>query len=221
MFAPLGIGTIQGEVMDPLGTVPLRATARRLGDLRVAGQIALHPKLPISAALEAKIPMYANGHVGDDYPIYQEVFPKPGDGQVDLTGWVYAGASPLPKTFAEAGLGYLHRTEAFVGWNEAARRRSLASDPLSTGKTELTFTDGLVFTAKAGRQIGKVLPIAGVEGQLAFDPSRWTRQYVALYGLALIDVAPGLAIEPSVKGEIWAKSASQGLMGSLGVSWRR
>jgi hypothetical protein len=221
VFAPLGVGTLRGEVMDPFGVVPLRATTVRLGDLRVAGQIALHPEVPLAAAVEAKIPMYGNGNVGQDYPIYQDIFPKPGDGQVDLIGWLYAGASPLPKTFAEVGVGYLHRTEAFVGWDEASRRRALNADPQSTARSELTFVDGVVFNVKGGRQLGPVLPIVGVEGQLALAESQWTRQFVAPYALALIDVAEGLAIEPSVKWEAWARSASQGVAGSLGVSYRR
>lgn len=221
VFAPLGSGTLRGEVADPLGPVPLRATTVRLGDLRVAGQVALHPELPLAAAVEAKIPMYANGRVGADYPAYQEIFPKPGDGQVDLLGWLYAGASPLPRAFAEVGVGYLHRTEAFVGWDRASRARAVAADPQSPAGAELTFVDGVVFTAKAGRQLGPVLPILGVEGQLALAESRWTRRFVALYAVALVDVAEGIAIEPSLKGEIWVRSASQGIQAGLALSARR
>ncbi|MEQ1566726.1 MAG: hypothetical protein ABMA64_13880, partial [Myxococcota bacterium] len=139
--APLlfGIANIPGD--DNSGTVPIRATSGRLGDLNLAAQIALHPKWPLAAALQVKIPMYANGSIGAEYPTWRELFPKPGDGQVDWTTWLYAGAAPIPKSFVEASLGYRHRTEQFVGWD-----------------TSTAFVDAAVFGAKGGYSLGRVLP---------------------------------------------------------------
>lgn len=202
--APVVVGTLWSEVFDPFGALPVRATTARAGDLRVAGQVALHPDLPLSAALEVKVPLYANGSVGADLPTLASLFPLPGDGQVDLTPWLYAGASPADGTFVEAGLGWRHRTEVFVGWD-----------------TPITFVDGLAFTAKGGRTFGRVIGVGGAEGVINARSDRYTRQWVALFATALIDVAPGLAIEPRVAGEVWARNASQGLGGGLGLSYRR
>jgi hypothetical protein len=219
--APLVVGTSRAELTDLLGTVAFRATTVRLGDLRAAAQVALSRKLPISAAIEAKIPLYANGGVGADYPTYAQLFPKPGDGQVDLVGWVYAGASPLPQGFAEVGLGYVHRTEWFVGWDELSRRVAAAQDPASEPGADLSFVDGLAFQAKLGRRFGPALPILGLDGQLALASSPWTRRYVGISASALVDVAQGVAIEPRIATELWAKAASQGIAAGLGLSVRR
>jgi hypothetical protein len=206
---PFVIGTHSGMVSDPTGPVDVRATTARFGDLRVGAQVALHPKSPLAAAIEVKIPMYANDSVGAAYPTLEQLFPLPGDGQVDVTGWLFAGATPWPRSFFEAGVGYRHRTEAFVGWEP----------PEGT-----SFTDGIAWTAKGGYTLGAVLLIAGTDGIVSIgDPAadNLTREYVSLFGTALIDVAKGIAIEPRVSGEVWADHTSQGIGGGLGVSVRK
>jgi hypothetical protein len=201
---PLVVGVHGAEYSDALGTVPLRATTTRPGDLELGAQVALHPELPISAAVLAKIPLYANGKVGQDYPTFAALFPKPGDGQVDLTGVVYAGGSPIPKSFGEVGLGYRHRTEWFTGWD-----------------TSVTYVDGVVFVAKGGYSLGRVLPIVSVDGLKSVKDDTYSREYVTLSGSALIDVAEGLAIEPRIAAELWARKSSRGIGGGIGVSYRR
>ena len=204
--APLVVGTHTATAFDAMGPLRLRATTARLGDLRAAVQVALHDEIPIAAAVEAKVPLYANGSVGADIPNYQELFPKPGDGQLDLTGWLFAGGSLAKATFLEGGVGYQHRTEAFVGWD-----------------TDITFADSVRFVAKGGRTFGPVLPIVGVEGTVSLGGADdlYTRQFLVASASALIDIAEGLALEPRFGAELWARSASQGLGGGLGVSWRR
>jgi hypothetical protein len=207
---PAIVGIHSTELVDALRVIPLRATTARLGDATFGLQAALHPRIPLSAALLVKVPLYANGGVGDAYPTFAEVFPKPGDGQVDFTAWVFAGSglpTGLGSGFLEAGVGYRHRTELFVGWSDAPE--------------DLTFVDGFVFTAKVGRSFGKVLPIVGVDGVLSFVPDDWTREFVSVYGAALIDLGKGVAIEPRFAGEVLARRASQGIGGGLGVSYRR
>lgn len=203
---PLTFGVHTTEVVDALRAVPIRATTARLGDLNVGLQTRLHRDLPLAIGLIAKIPCYGNGGVGADYPSYAEVFAKPGDGQVDLTGWLYGGV-PFSEGFAEAGLGYRHRTEWFVGW---------ADRP-----APLSFVDSLVISAKAGRSFGPVLPILGVEAVLPLRADEWTRQYVGLSASALIDLGHGVALEPRLAGEVLAKRTSQGIGGGLGLSYRR
>ncbi len=207
--APFVIGTHSSTVSDPTGAVEVRATTARMGDLRVGAQVALHPRSPFSAAVEVKIPMYANDSVGAAYPTLQQLFPLPGDGQIDVTGWLFGGAAPWTDTFVEAGVGYRHRTETFLGWDPPAG---------------LSYADGIAWTAKGGYTLGAVLLIAGTDGIVSVgDPSAddTTREYVALFATALIDVAKGVAIEPRISGEVWADHTSQGLGGGLGVSIRR
>ncbi|MEQ1507945.1 MAG: hypothetical protein ABMB14_37300, partial [Myxococcota bacterium] len=118
--APVVVGVHRAELTDALGVVPIRATTARFGDLALAAQVALHPTAPIAAAVELKVPMYTNGGIGADFPLYVDQFPKPGDGQVDVTTWLFAGLAGASagggSGFAEAGVGWVHRTEWFVGW---------------------------------------------------------------------------------------------------------
>lgn len=211
LTAPLTVGSHRTTVIDAIGEQPVRAVTVRLGDLRVAAQTALHRKLPIAAAVEAKIPLYENGGVGTDMRNLADLFPKPGDGQIDITAWLYGGSGIGAKGFAEAGVGYLFRTEAFVGWD-----------------TDIVFRDGLRALVKGGVTAGRVILVGGVEGQFAWrlrddegelDP--YTRQFVVGSVSALIDVAPGLAIEPRFAVELYARNASQGIGGGLGISYRR
>lgn len=210
--APLTVGTHRADIFDAFGALPVRATTVRGGDLRASLQTALLRKIPLAAALEVKIPLYANGAVGDGVPNYKELFPKPGDGQVDLTLWVHGGAAPIDGLFVEGGVGYLHRTEAFVGW-----------------ETDITFADGLRAGGKVGYQLfDPLLAIVGVDSQLAFsnttpegEEDLYTRQFLVLAASALIDLAPGLALEPRIAQELFARNASQGIGVGLGLSFRR
>ena len=210
--APLvTVGTHSTEIFDAFGELPVRATTVRAGDLRVWAQTALSNRAPIAAGLEVKVPLYANGGVGESLRNFDELFPKPGDGQVDVTAWLYAGHAISAKTFAEVGAGYLWRTDAFVGWETAIR-----------------FNDGFRLLGKVGTTVGPVLLVGGLDGQFVFsgmadgEVDLYTRRFLAAFGSALIDVGDsGFAIEPRIAYEVWAVNASQGWGGGLGVSWRR
>ncbi len=201
---PFVVGTHHAVYADPFGEEQLRATTARLGDLRVGAQVALHRRWPLALAVDAKVPTYANGRVGQVYPRYQDLFPKPGDGQVDLAATLLAGASPWSGGFAELGVGYLHRTEWFRGW-----------------ETDIALADGARFLAKVGHRSGPVLGLVGAEGVWSPDPTPWTRSAVGLWASAMVDVAEGVALEPRVYGEPWVENASRGAGGGLGVSVRR
>lgn len=202
---PMVIGSHTTSVHDVLGDTRVRATTARTGDLRVAGQVALHPTAPVALSVEVKIPTYRNGTVGGQYGDFAEIFPKPGDGQVDVTPVLFAGAAPWNGTFGEAGLGWRFRTEAFVGWNP-----------------DLELSDGLVFTAKGGHDFGRVIGVVGVDGTVSPAPTDVTRQYVAVGASALVDLVPDhLALEPRAGTEVWALAASRGLSLGLGLSWRQ
>lgn len=204
VIAPAIVGTHSTEIFDVFGAVPVRATTARLGDLRVAVQTALTKKAPFAAALEVKVPMYRNGFVGAERPNFSEIFPKPGDGQVDVTAWLYAGRGLGARTFVEGGVGYLWRTPYFVGWN-----------------TDIRYVDGVRGLAKVGHTVGRVLGVASLETQLAFRPDDVTRRFLVGNLSALVDVGGGFFIEPRVAYELFATNASQGFGAGLGVSTTR
>jgi hypothetical protein len=201
---PLVVGTHATTWIHPFGSEDLRASTIRTGDLRLAAQVALHPQWPLALAVDLEVPTYRNGTVGEKYPRYQPLFPKPGEGQLDVGAMVYGGGTPWDGGFAEVGVGFVHRTEQFTGWD-----------------TTMELSDGARFVAKAGRRLGSVLPVLTVDGTISPSPTPYTRSAVAVSASALWDVAPGLAVEPRVMGEVWARNASQGLGGGLGISYRR
>ncbi len=204
--APLVVGTHTTAIPSIAEEIPVRATTTRLGDLRVAAQTPLLREAPVALSVEVKLPLYANGAVGERFGTSARLFPKPGDGQVDVTPMVFAGASPWAGTFAEVGLGWRFRTEAFVGWDAGA----------------IEFSDGVVFLAKGGHDFGRVIGIVGLDGVVSPEPTAWTRQFVAVAGSALVDLVPDhVALEPRIGTELWARSASRGLAAGLGISVRR
>lgn len=207
--APVVYGQHRTDIYDVFGAVPVQATTVRMGDLRVAAQTALTRAMPLAVAVEGKVPLYANGDVGQSLPTYAALFPKPGDGQVDLTGWVFGGGA-VGDGFVEGGVGYLHRTEAFVGWD-----------------TELEVVDGGRALGKVGWKVGSVWALAMVDAQWAWSTEvggqedTFTRQFVAASVASMVELGPHVAIEPRLSAEVWTRNASQGLGGGLGVSWRR
>ncbi len=182
-----------------------RATGTRLGDLRVSVQTSiLREGFQLAPAFELKLPLYANGRVGREFGIWKEAFPLPGDGQVDLTGWLLlGGALPGTPIFMQGGAGYRHRTEAFIGWD-----------------TDLAFVDGLPFTFTMGVGGGPFLGMLQVDGIKNFVEDDVTRQYLTVGGAVFITVFKGLAIEARVAGDVWADNAAQGISFGAGISWR-
>ncbi len=201
--APLTVGTATGTAQDAFGDLELKATSVRMGDLRLLPQIALHKTAPVAAMLEIKIPLYRNGSIGGSSPVFMDFFPIPGDGQLDVTAWLLGGAAPSGATFFEGGLGYRRRTEAFFGWD-----------------TTIEFVDGLTFTGTGGVRGGPVLVMLKADGVVSVATDDVTRQFVTAGPALLVDLASGVAIEARFAGELWARNASQGIGGGLGVSWR-
>ena len=198
-------GTLyQGKIHIPASGP--RATVVRPGDLQVQVQAALSKKAPIALAVQAKVPLYQNGKIGLDYGTsYKDLFPLPGDGQVDLTGWFLAGASlkgaPLWNDF---GVGYRHRTEWFIGWD-----------------TNATVVDGIPFYDTFGASLGKWTPMLRVDGIVNLKKDVYTRENVALGPAVMFDVHDGVALEARLSGDLWAHDASRGLGGEIGISVRR
>jgi hypothetical protein len=202
--APLvivGARTLPGDAM---GTYSVRASAIRSGDLRAAAQVALHPKLPLALSVDVKIPAYRNDTVGQEFMALAEIFPKPGDGNVDVGAMLFAGASPGPGTFLEAGAGFVHRTELFLGFD-----------------TDVELSDGARLQLKGGHVFGPFIPVLGIEATLSPAATTYTKSYAAAYATALVDVVEGLAIEPRFSYDLYARSTSRGVGAGLGLSYRR
>lgn len=206
--AHLGVGAavVSGhhlaEIPSALGPQRVRASSTRPGDLRLAPQIALHPRWPVAVALEAKLPLARNDRVGGS-SAWAELFPRPGDGQVDLTPVVWAGGG-RGRVFGELGVGWRHRTR----W--------------SLGTPGPDFRDGVYASGKAGIDLGRVLPVLGAEAVVSPRPDGVTREGVVLSVVALCDAIDGrLALEPRIAVEPWSRNASRGVAVGLGASLRR
>lgn len=202
---PVVNGDARTTATDALGDIEVHTGVTRMGDLRLLPQIALSRKHPISLAVEAKIPLYANGKIGNSAYTWQELFPRPGDGQVDLTAWLAAGGSAWEGGFFELSAGYRWRTEAFVGWSTSAR-----------------FVDGVPAIAKVGHRLGPALLLVDVDVLVNVAQSDITRQWLRTGFGALIDLGDkGVAVELRAAGEPWARAASQGIGGGVGLSYRK
>ena len=181
------------------------ATSTRLGDLRVSLQTAiLHKEFQLSPAIEFKIPLYSNDSVGSDFGTWRAAFPLPGDGQLDVTGWLlFGGAIPKAPVFVQGGVGYRHRTEHFVDWD-----------------TDLAFVDGIPFTATVGVSLGRFLGMLQLDGLKNLKQDEVTRENVTLGFGALVTVWKGLAIEGRIAGDVWSNNAARGVSFGAGLSWR-
>jgi hypothetical protein len=201
--APLTVGTVWFTRKADGQTAEGRATVMRAGDLRLRPQVAIHPTKPIAAALEIKLPMYGVDGVCDDNPQFRDLCPRPGDGQIDLTGWALVGGG-FNWGFAEVGLGYQHRTEWYLGWD-----------------TPLAFGDSVVFTAGGGASAGPVLIMARVDGNWWPDDDGVTSQQTRVGPSVLVDVAEGIAIEARSQLDVVARHAGRGLGFGVGISARK
>jgi len=206
VLLPLSVSTSRftDDMNFPEGETGLSRTVR-LGDLRVLVQTSiLHKDFQLSPAFELKVPLYSNNSVGSKFGTWQEAFPMPGDGQLDLTGWLLAGGG-LPKTplFIQGGVGYRHRTETFVDWD-----------------TNLEFVDGIPFTTTVGASFGPFLGMLQVDGIKNIQEDEVTGENLSVGLGVFVTVWKGLAIEGRFAGDVWANNTAQGVSWGFGLSWR-
>lgn len=186
-----------------------KATTARAGDLEVALQASLLPaKLPLklSASAGVKVPMYANDRVGEDFGAWQAAFPLPGDGQVDVTGLLLAGGAVPGKVapWFEGGVGYRHRTEAFVDYT-----------------TTRSFVDGIPFSVVVGLKLPRGYLLARADGLFNLEEDDDTREGLVAAVQGAVELGRGFALEGRFAGEPWVRGASQGISFGLGLSWQR
>lgn len=202
--APVSVGTLWFVRREGTGVAEGRATVHRLGDLRVRPQVALHPKAPVALAVEVKLPLYRVDSVCDEEPAFRAICPRPGDGQVDVMPLLLGGAPLGERGFVEAGAGWLHRTEAFVG------------EP-----TGLGFADSVVVNAGGGAWAGPVLAMLKLDANVSPVVDETTAQALRVGPAALVDVAEGVGIEARFQADVWARNAARGVGFGLGLSARR
>lgn len=200
LLLPFSIGTNTFEDGRVLGGGQGRATTARPGDARAAVQAEV--VRGVAAALEAKIPMYAVPEIGSAHGAYASLFPLPGDGQVDLTAWVYAGASLPARAWVEGGAGYRHRTDWFVGWEPEGR-----------------YVDGVPFHAQVGIALGPAWIAAGADGIVNVEDDAYTRQGMSTSLAAAVRAWRGFSVEARGSYEPWTEHAAQGYGFGGALSW--
>ncbi len=204
---PVTFATTTFKDPDLIGSDQLgRATAVRLGDLRVALQTSiLRNGFQLAPQVEFKIPLYANDAVGSGLGPYRQWVPIPGEGQLDITPMMLMGGSFPTKLplWIEGGIGYRFRTEAFVYWS-----------------TDLEFVDGVPFYAAVGVAPGKSWVVVRVDGIKNVKDDDVTREAVAIGPSVGVTLWRGLAIEARLAGELVANNAPRGISAGLSVSWR-
>ncbi len=186
-----------------------RAQTVRAGDLDVSLQGSVLPPawpLKASASFAVKVPMYANDRVGEAFGVWQDAFPLPGDGQIDVTGLLLVGGA-VPGDVApwfEGSVGYRHRTEAFVDY-----------------RTDRAFVDGVPFSFAVGLKLPRGYALARLDGLVNVEEDEHTRQGVVVSAQGAVELGRGLAVEGRFAGEPWVRGASQGISFGLGLSWQR
>lgn len=201
---PVSVGTLWFVRRDNGTRATGRATVHRFGDLRLRPQVALHPDKPVALAVEVKIPLYAVDSVCDEDPTFKELCPRPGDGQIDLMPMVLAGGSIGNDGFFEVGLGYLYRSEWFLGWD-----------------TDFQFQDGLVVNTGGGVWTGPLLSMVKVDGTFAPRNDQTSQQFLRAGPAFLLDVAEGVGLEARGQMDLWAVNTARGVGFGVGLSARR
>jgi hypothetical protein len=202
---PLSIGHTAFESDGPFGRLAGRTVVARVGDVRITPQVALAKQAPLAAALEVKVPAYRNDSVcaGNPYRVYCA---RPGEGQVDVTPWLYAGFTK-GHGFAELGGGYRVRTGWVIGSEGPAA-------PLG---------DGPVWAVTGGWTFGELLAMLKADGVHVLGADAVTPRAIRAGPSVLYTVAPkaGIAVEARFEADVVATATSRGIGGGLGVSARR
>ena len=201
---PMSIGHVGFTRKDNGQTASGTATTLRMGDMVLRSQVGLAGDKPVAFALDTKIPLYRNDSICGEYPQFIDVCARPGDNQLDFTGWLLGGASVGKKGWVEASAGYMHRTEVYLGWD-----------------TQAVWGDSVVVDGVLGGTYGPVLAMVKVNGNFVVSEPGQTPQAFRAGPTVLVDIAPGLALEARAETEVWATYTSKGLGFGFGISHRQ
>ena len=160
---------------------------------------------PVALRLEVKVPLY--DVAGVDSPLAEQ-FPAPGDGQLDFSYWLSLGGSiDSLGIYLFAELGYIQRTEVFVG-------KGIEGD--------ITFRDGVGFRAQAAYILFNRLHLGlTVNGVIAAASDETTKSTISVGPLIYCRLWEGLAVEASFSPAVYAKNSAMGMSAGLGLSYRK
>jgi hypothetical protein len=171
-----------------------------LGDASIAVQVSpLKLPLPTSLRLDAKVPLYGEPPFGPD----AAYIPARGDGQVDLTAWLSAGAGTASYYFF-ADVGYQHRTS----W---------------TLSHELpgSFSDGFVYHAQVGYWLfGRAVLAINSGGVLPFEQDEISKGYVTVGPSLFFPLTDLIALEADGYFTPYSRNSAAGWSLGLGLSFR-
>lgn len=202
--APLSVGTLWFRRVSAGQAAEGSATVTRLGDLRVMPQVALHRNAPVAAAVEVKLPMYNVDSICATTPEWALLCPRPGDGQLDVTGWLLGGMPVGSKGFGEAAVGYIHRSGIGVGG-------PAAYDP----------ADGVTWLMTGGLRTGRVWWMVKGDGIVTLMDDGLTGHAGRVGPSMMWDAAERWSLEARSQVDVYARNTAQGLSFGVGVSSRR
>lgn len=174
-------------------------TSRRsFGDASAGLQYS--PKLmtmPHALRADVKLPLY---DLADPRGACRDLFPQPGDGQLDITLWLSLGDSFHPRPFYLYGeLGHRFRTEVFIG----------EATPQQYGDTFVFFGQaGWEFTRGAFLQLNLQLSLPYVDDST-------TKGSVVLGPALFVPLEAGFAVETEVQFTPWASNSAEGVAEAL------
>lgn len=222
---PFTVSDVAFAAEDSVNVLSGDVQSYRMGDFEIMPQVALSRKHPIAAAVQLKLPLYNVDSICEG-SIYLDFCGRPGDGQLDLTGWLLAGGSFFSgKAWAEGQLGYRHRTEVFRNWTtDRAFVDSLAFGGTVGGKIGSRFLAMVRFDGNRNfsgflydKQYGDPLVQAAVDANGGEDP--FTRQSIGVGPQAMVMLTDHVALEGRASWDVWAQSTSIGVGFGAGISW--
>lgn len=169
------------------------------GDARIGAQWSPPVDLPLAVRVDVKVPLY---DLDDPGGIEGPLFPAPGDGQVDVDGWLSAGGS-TGALYGFAELGYRRRTALYTGGDRA-----------------VDYADAAVGYGQVGYTLGPSIIIAlNAQAVLPFEDDGRTKGYATAGPSVYAPVGGGWAVEGYVDTTLWARTSSRGQSVILGVSY--
>ena len=153
--------------------------------------------LPHAIRLEGKFPLYdvtePDGRCGD-------LFPQPGDGQVDATLWASIGRSFLKgDVFAFLELGHRERTDLYL-----------------FGDGGLSYARTFVAAVQGGYQLRRdTFAMFSLRVELPYRDDERSRAGVTMGPQLIVPIVAGLAFELDVGFTPWSRNGSQGRSGQL------